>query len=316
MPSSAARIFADPDEFATSIRQGNCELTVNGRGNFSSELIRIDLHHLWMQRFSGALPWVLSVTDWGGRAAIGFRTALGPRMRWAGIEMAPGTIIRNSVNHAFYFDSAGASDIGTMSLPIAEIVSAGAALAGIDLSPRKDVRSIAPPPAAMARLQRLHAAAAVLAKHAPAVIAHPEAARGLEQGLIEAMIDCLGTGEVQEDRAALRQHQMIMRKFHRVVAEHPDQPLYIPELCRAIGTSERALRVCCEENIGMGPKRYLVLRRMNFARQALMKSARTETTVTEIATRYGFWQFGRFAGEYKSLFGELPSATLAGPVSG
>jgi len=63
----------------------------------------------------------------------------------------------------------------------------------------------------------------------------------------------------------------------------------------------------------MSPKQYLILRRMHLARRALRDSAPTGTTVTEIATRHGFWQFGRFAGEYKSLFGEAPSATLHRP---
>ena len=60
----------------------------------------------------------------------------------------------------------------------------------------------------------------------------------------------------------------------------------------------------------MGPKRYLLLRRMNLARQALRQAAPDTTSVTDIATRFGFWQLGRFAVEYQTLFGESPSATL------
>ena len=60
----------------------------------------------------------------------------------------------------------------------------------------------------------------------------------------------------------------------------------------------------------MGPKRYLLLRRMHLARRALRDAAPDATSVTDIATRYGFWQLGRFAVEYQALFGEAPSATL------
>jgi transcriptional regulator GlxA family with amidase domain len=41
-----------------------------------------------------------------------------------------------------------------------------------------------------------------------------------------------------------------MRRFRRVVEENPDQPLYVPELCKAIGVSERTLRVCCQSSWG------------------------------------------------------------------
>ena len=183
-------------------------------------------------------------------------------------------------------------------------------MASSDLTRPKQTLIVTPVPSSMAKLQRLHAAAGRLAEDAPEIIANPEAARGLEQALIEAMVDCLSERQADEDRSARRRHSLIMRRFRRAVEENPDRVLYIPELAAAIGVSSSTLRICCQEQLGMSPKRYLISRRMHLARRALRDSAPGATTVTEIATQYGFWELGRFAVAYGSLFGEPPSATL------
>jgi AraC-like DNA-binding protein len=312
MPSSAVRTFADPDHYAASIRGAGAELTITGFGQFAAEIITVGLGQLSMQRFFDNLPRISHSTDFAGQATISFRTQPGPSLQRSGVEMLPSNIIRCSNGKSFFRRSAGLASFGTISLPVKEM-AAVSAIAGCDLTPPIDALSVIPPPAAIAKLQRLHAAAGQLAADAPAVIAQPEAARGLEQALILAMVRCLGTGDAGEDRAALRQHAIILHRFRRALEEKPDQAVFIPELCTAIGVSERTLRLCCQEQLGVSPKRYLLLRRMHLAQRDLRESAPTATTVTEIATRYGFWQFGRFAGTYKLLFGELPSATLARP---
>ena len=310
MPSSAVRKFTDPDEYAAAVRQGTYELTVTERGHFTAKLTRIDLHRVWMQRFSDNLPRISHIAGWGGRAVIAFRTQSGPSLLSSGVEMQPTNIVRYSEGQNYYRRSSGFAAYGSMSLPVEEIAAVGEALAAVDLTPPRDAMLITPPQAAMARLQRLHAAAGQLAEDTPEIISNPEAARGLEQLLIDAMVECLSIGEVGESRLAQGQHATVMRRFWRVVEENPEQPLYMPEICKTIRVPDRTLRLCCQEHLGMGPKRYLILRRMHLARRALRRAAPDSASVTDVATRYGFWQLGRFAVEYQSLFGESPSATL------
>jgi AraC-like DNA-binding protein len=313
MASSAVRTYTEPDEYAAAMRQGTVGLTVMQRGNFTAKLIRIDLHRLWMQRFSVTPGFTSHIDYWGEHATIAFQTRPGLNMTRNGQEYAYTSVARLNASQSYYLHSPGPASYATISLPLNELASLGSVV-GRDLTQPKDLLSATPPRDALARVRRLHETAGYLAEDAPAVLAHTEGARGLEQALIEALMNCLGGGEFEEDRAGQRQHAAIMRRFQRTIEEIPDQAIFIPELCREIGASQRTLRVCCREHLGMGPKRYLLLRRMHLVRRALSEGTRADTTVTEIATRYGFWQFGRLAVEYNALFGEPPSATLNRPL--
>ena len=104
-----------------------------------------------------------------------------------------------------------------------------------------------------------------------------------------------------------------MRRLENFLEANPDSTLHLTDLCAAAAASDRTLRILCQEHLGMSPTRYLWLRRMHLARRALRMADPTTATVTEIATSYAFWELGRFAVAYRSLFGETPSATLRRP---
>jgi AraC-like DNA-binding protein len=89
-----------------------------------------------------------------------------------------------------------------------------------------------------------------------------------------------------------------------------DSPVYTPLVGRELGVGRRTLNDAFRAVYGMTLQRYLVLRRLNLARRALL-SAAGPTLVKQIALDVGFWHFGRFSLAYRDMFGEMPSETLA-----
>ena len=87
MPSSAVRTFTDPDDYAASLRATSLEPSITASGRFSGTITRIDLHGLWMQRFSESLPQIGYSSVRPGRAVFSFWTRPGPDQLWNGVEL-------------------------------------------------------------------------------------------------------------------------------------------------------------------------------------------------------------------------------------
>jgi transcriptional regulator GlxA family with amidase domain len=116
-------------------------------------------------------------------------------------------------------------------------------------------------------------------------------------------------GNLAQVGHAMSRHDVVERA-EAYLRAHMDSPVPLSRLCRLVGRSERGLRNAFYRVHGLSPKRWMRAERLLAARNALRGGGDRSTTVTDIATDYGFYELGRFAACYKEAFGEVPSATL------
>ena len=84
------------------------------------------------------------------------------------------------------------------------------------------------------------------------------------------------------------------------------------DLAAGVGVSDRWVRAAFREVFGVSPSAYFRAIAIEGARRDLRLARPESTSVTEVATRWGFWHLGRFSSTYLAYIGELPSATLGG----
>lgn len=299
----------DPDDLASMIRPTGGDIVITGKGSFSATAIHVNLPQLWMQHVEEVLPRIWNSAASSERGAIWFHTKPGPAAVFQGTEVGDSRIGVCPVAQPIWQRLTGPSSWGSMSLPL-EAWTNLSIVAGSDLFEEQAGAILDPSAADITRLQRLHQSTARLAQQAPELIANADVARGIEQSLIHAMTLCFQFAGDKDFGCSLRNRSQVMRAFKHFLEECDDTPIYVPELCTKLRIAERTLRTICQEYFGMGPKKYLFLRRMHLARRTLRSSDAETTSVTEVAMRFGFWELGRFSVAYRDLFGELPSVTL------
>jgi transcriptional regulator GlxA family with amidase domain len=107
-----------------------------------------------------------------------------------------------------------------------------------------------------------------------------------------------------------QRYRQIVGRIEELLRNDRGEQLHVDDLCRAAAVSERTLRSAFRKIHGVSPYRYLRGFRMTQARQALLSAGSRHGTVTEVAMQFGFLELGRFSVDYRSAFGECPSATL------
>lgn len=309
--ASGVVTFTDPVPYQASIRPAQVEILVTAKGDFHAELTAVELPRLWLQRGRETLPRISHSKVSAVRPPLFFLASRDQgSMRHDGVDVAFGEIVAVGSGTTHHHRTEAPCHWASMSLPSDDLAALSLDLVGRSLVLPPVTRRLRPAAALMSRLLKLHGMVGKLAADAAGVLSQREPARALEHALVHAMIACLSEGEpVKTGRGTLRRAAIIGR-FEELLAANHHRPLYLAEVCAAVGVSERTLRIACMEHLGIGPIRYLWLRRMHLAHRALLRADSASATVTKIATGNGFFELGRFAVEYGALFGEAPSASL------
>ncbi|MCC7282069.1 MAG: helix-turn-helix domain-containing protein [Acetobacteraceae bacterium] len=143
----------------------------------------------------------------------------------------------------------------------------------------------------------------------------PVAAReGLRASLLEIAREVLAGAEPgvpARTQRACRGWTRIVRGAEALLRADPARPIYTEELCASLGVSAASLAEAFRQVLGITPHRYLKRRRLAMVRAALRVPDGPPPLVKSVALSHGFWHLGQFAIDYRDLYGEAPSATLA-----
>ncbi|MBK5967295.1 MULTISPECIES: helix-turn-helix domain-containing protein [Thiorhodovibrio] len=134
----------------------------------------------------------------------------------------------------------------------------------------------------------------------------------LEEELPERLLDLCKTARkrLPPPRAGASRYRVVTQALE-YLSEGSSLMPSVSELCEAAGAKQRTLEYAFEERFGLSPLRFVRVYRLHQARRELAAAAPGSTRVADVAFAQGFRHLSRFSQEYKRLFGEKPSQTLA-----
>lgn len=141
--------------------------------------------------------------------------------------------------------------------------------------------------------------------HTPALL------QSVFQGLLAAYASALPATDRDTVTGVPTGHRQLVSKVQEYLDGTLAEPVRVRTLCAVAGVSFKTLERAFVGVLGMAPQRYLALARLSRARRLLLAARGEETRVADAAYACGCFHLSRFSRDYRLMFGESPSQTLA-----
>lgn len=133
----------------------------------------------------------------------------------------------------------------------------------------------------------------------------------LEEFVMSSLLYTQPSNYLRMLTAARSPERRVVRAACEFIERNLSRALNVADIAEATGLSVRSLQAQFRDDLGVTPTAYVRNRRLERARADLADAAPGGgVTVTDVAARWGFSHFGRFATTYRARFGETPSHTL------
>lgn len=304
--------LSDFNSYAAELHRMDIMVMLAGSEQADWHIDRYSLDGMTLQHEREGAPNV-----WMGvmpKDVIGLRmkTSAGPEpARANGRAIAPGDIVVIPPGSPFLLSSGAAGDWISVFLKTDSARISGTPLVEYANDPLgAGVSVVSTVPIVISRVVELATRIREAADQAEA--SHASCAAELEQPLIDLL--AVAARRRKDGRPRLpgrsraRPEKIVLRALEFVRMQSKTRPT-VHTLCEAISASDRTLRRAFHFFLGMGPASFLKVYQLNYVRRTMLSEASLSLTVTRLLAACSVREFGRFAGEYKALFGELPSQT-------
>jgi len=315
VPGVVAVSFTECDQFAEAVRHEDLEVVQTERGKFSNQVLLIPMEETLVRYGTHPNSWLCSATASRGHVSIVLDTvSAGPTIQ-NGQAIYEAQALGLHGSGAEHFSRSSPGEYFYAPFPEERFQNAWRAATGQESAIRPgEFRRVRPEGPRWRALLDTIAAIRHRAETASASWDNLSMRAATERALLNAIVLAVAADQQctrsPRPRVSACERSAIVRRAQEHLRAHASAPVYVLDLCAATGVNERTLHDVFLKQCGMAPMRYLKLRRLHQVRRSLHDAEPGAASVKAAALENGFWDLGRFAVDYRALFGESPSETL------